>query len=481
MVFSSLTFLYLFLPSVFLLYYLVPGKARNVILLIFSLFFYFYGEQLYLLVMLGEIAAVYAAGLLIGRQKENGAGRKVVLVLFLVFSLGMLAVFKYAGLFARTVDALTAGALSAQSGLSLFEIHMPIGISFYTFQGISYVLDVYRKREEAEKNPLRLAAYISLFPQLIAGPIVRYGDVAKELKEKRTFSLSKFSEGAVRFVIGLGKKVLLADRLYAFCQSASAATESSIVLAWAEGLCFLLYVYFDFSGYSDMAIGLCTCLGFSIPENFRYPLTSRGFREFWRRWHISLGSWFRDYLYIPMGGSRKGIPVQIRNLIVVWALTGLWHGASWNYVVWGLGFGLLIIIETLIDKKRGRKPDTEAPFRFRSIPNVLLVAVLTVVLFVWFRFQDWGDAVSQAGKMFGSVPFWSGETAYLLRGMILLLPVSLIGATPVPKTLVAKLEGTKAGSFLVPAGRVVWTVGLLALATAYLVDGSFSPFLYFRF
>ena len=273
MVFSSLTFLYLFLPLTLFLYFVLPSKVRNILLLLASLFFYFYGEQWYLFLMVGEILLAYGAGLLLDKEKTGKSGKKMILILFLTFSLGLLAFFKYANLFTGTVNAVAGKELIGSLAFS-----MPIGISFYTFQAISYVLDVHAGKYPAEKNILRLGTYVSLFPQLIAGPIVRYGDVAKELREKRKFSFARFSEGAFRFTIGLGKKVLLADRLYAFCQPASAANGPSAVLAWAEGLAFLLYVYFDFSGYSDMAIGLGNCFGFNIPENFSYPLISRSVR-----------------------------------------------------------------------------------------------------------------------------------------------------------------------------------------------------------
>ncbi len=470
MVFSGLTFLYLFLPAVFVLYFLTPARIRNAVLLLASLFFYFYGEQVYLILMICDIVLTYFAGLAV--ERFSGAAKKAVLILFFLFTLGMLGVFKYADLFSSSVNAIAGAEV-----IKVLRLHMPIGISFYSFQSISYGIDVYRKKHPAERNILRLATYVSLFPQLIAGPIVRYDDVSRELCERKT-ELSSFGKGAFRFVLGLGKKVLLADRLFAFCQSASAVKEGSLVLAWAEGFAFLLYVYFDFSGYSDMAIGLGKCFGFQFPENFDYPLISKSIKEFWRRWHISLGTWFRDYLYIPLGGNRRGTILQIRNLLIVWAFTGLWHGASWNYVIWGLSFGILLVSETLFSKKR-EKADRAG--LWRSVPRRILVSAVAAMIVVWFRFQSFGEAIRQLGSMFGSSPLWSEETAYLLKSGAVMISVSLLGATPLPKRLVQRIAATKPGSRLAAVLRPAFMLLILGLSTAYLVDGSFSPFLYFRF
>ena len=471
MVFSSLTFLYIFLPATLLLYFALPAKARNLVLLAASLIFYFCGERIYLLLMLGEILLCYLAGLLLCRFEKGK--KRAVLIAALVVSFGLLALFKYADLFADSVNAL-----AGEQVLRALRLHMPIGVSFYVFQSVSYLIDVYRGKYEAERNPLRLAAYISFFPQLIAGPIVRYDEVSAALRQ-RTVAFESFAAGAFRFTLGLGKKVLIADRLFAFCQSAAAAGEPSVVLAWVEALAFLLYVYFDFSGYSDMAIGLGALFGFRFPENFRYPLVSRSFRDFWRRWHITLGAWFRDYLYIPLGGNRRGLPRQIFALLFVWAMTGLWHGASWCYVIWGGCFGVLLVFETLWKRERKEKP--ERPGLARSLPRRAAVLVLSSMIFVWFRFQDAGQALSQFGRMFGSVPFFSGETAYFIKSAALVLTVSLVGCTPLPARLAARMGKTKAGAYVLPAAKALVTVLLLALSTAYLVDGSFSPFLYFRF
>ena len=470
MVFSSLTFLYIFLPATLLLYFVLPAKARNAVLLAASLVFYFCGEQIYLLLMLGEILAAYAAGLL--TERLRGGAKRAALIVFLVCSFGLLGLFKYADLFTGSVNAIAGGEV-----LAALKLHMPIGISFYVFQSVSYGIDVWRGKYPAEKNPLRLATYISFFPQLIAGPIVRYDELSSELRQRKT-DFRSFGDGAFRFILGLGKKVLIADRLFSFCTAAARAQEPSLVLAWAEAAAFLLYVYFDFSGYSDMAIGLGAIFGFKIPENFKYPLVSPSVRDFWRRWHITLGAWFRDYLYIPLGGSRKGTARQIFALLFVWAMTGLWHGASWNYVIWGACFGVLRVGETLLRKLSKKEEKTGL---WRTLPRRIAVFALSALIFVWFRFQTAGEATAQFSRMFGGASFWSGETGYLLGGAAVILAVAFLGATPLPKRVFARLENTKAGACILPAGKALATVGILGLSTAYLVDGSFSPFLYFRF
>lgn len=470
MVFSGLTFLYLFLPGTLLLCFAMPARLRNAVLLLASLVFYFYGERLCLLLMLAVILLSWGAGLLLERLR--GRRRRLTSILFLCLCLGLLGLFKYADLLAGTVNALAGRPLLALLGLPL-----PIGVSFYSFQAISYGLDVWRGRYPAERSLPRLALYLSFFPQLIAGPIVRYEQLAPALRERHV-GPADFGAGALRFCVGLGKKVLLADRLFALCTAAAAAREPSVALAWAESFAYLLYVYFDFSGYSDMAVGLGACFGFRLPENFRYPLVSASIRDFWRRWHITLGAWFRDYLYIPLGGSRRGLGRQLRNLLLVWALTGLWHGASWNYAIWGISVGLLLAGETLLRRRKG--PDAAEPGGRRLLRRAA-VLLLMILCFVWFRFPDWSGAAVLFGRMFGGAPLWSGESAYLLRGGALLLAVGALGATPLPRRLLGRLEETGAGRCLLPAGRALWMLLLLGLSTAWLVDGSFSPFLYFRF
>ena len=426
--------------------------------------------------MLGEIALAYIAGRLAEPrgERKSGRGRKAVLVIFLVLSFGLLGLFKYADLLPGTVNAI-----AGREVLGLLRLPLPIGISFYIFQGVSYGIDVYRGRYPAEKNPVRLELYISFFPQLIAGPIVRYDAIRESLAAERRISVERLERGIVRFCTGLGKKLLIADQLFALCEAAAASTAPSAVLAWTEGLAFLLYVYYDFSGYSDMAIGLAGCFGFDIPENFRYPLISDSFREFWRRWHISLGTWFRDYLYIPLGGNRKGRARHLRNLLIVWGLTGLWHGASWNFVIWGACFGVLLIVEVLFAKHEATP--AAHPCNVLRIARTAVVLVVTTAVFVWFRFTTFSDAVSQFGRMFGTVALWSRDTAYLLSGSAVLLAVALLGATPLPKRAVLAMTKKTGADVWLPILETAWILGILLFATAYLVDGSFSPFLYFRF
>ena len=465
MVFSSLAFLYLFLPGTLVLLFAVPRKAKNAMLLLASIAFYFCGEQLKVLIMLGEILLAYGAGRFL--EHRSGKAAAVTAAAAVTLSIAVLFFLKYAGPMKDAVNAAFGRPLLAFRSPAL-----PIGVSFYTFQCISYIIDVYRGDHPAEKDPVSFALYVSFFPQLIAGPIVRYSAVSHALKE-REFSFTRLGDGAFRFTLGLGKKILIADSLYAF----AAAGGTGAALAWLQSIAYLFYVYFDFSGYSDMAIGLAKAFGFDIPENFNYPLISRTFREFWRRWHISLGSWFRDYLYIPLGGSRRGLPRQIRNLLLVWALTGLWHGAGWNYVLWGLSFGILIAAETLRDRYAGnRTPETPV----RSLLRVPLVFLVTVLLFVFFRFSDPGDAGSWFRQMF-SGPFLTAESFYYIKGAAVILAAALLGATPLLKRLAQEAVKTTFGRKAAPFVQAAVMIVILIFATASLVDGSFSPFLYFRF
>ncbi len=469
MVFSSLTFLYLFLPAVLLLYFLAPARFRNAVLLGSSLLFYFCGEQIYLLLMAGEILVAYVFGRLM--EASEGRKKKLFLIVFLLLSFGLLGLFKYADLIPETVNSL-----AGEERLKLLKLPLPIGISFYVFQSVSYGIDVYRGKYPAERSLPNLALYVSFFPQLIAGPVVRFETVKENLRE-RTYSMERVGNGLFRFTVGLGKKVLIADRLYAFCDAASKGSPS-VIVAWAEALAFLLYVYFDFSGYSDMAIGLAHTFGFNLPENFDHPLVSGSFREFWRRWHISLGTWFRDYLYIPLGGSRKGLLRHMVNLLIVWTCTGLWHGASWNFVLWGLSFGIMLMLEVILERAAGKRTHDNAAL---SVFKRGFVLAVTVLLFVWFRFTDLSEATAQFKKMFGGAPLLSSDSGYLLSGAALLLAVALIGATPLPLSLAKKLSLSGKGRALVPVLRSALIFFVLVFATAYLVDGSFSPFLYFRF
>ena len=461
MLFSSVPFLFYFLPAVLLVYFLVPKRAKNGVLLLSSLVFYGWGEPRYLPVMLVSILQGYIFGRLIERFRDTRRA-KLFLVLSVLLSLGTLAYFKYADFMIANLNALTG--LSAP----LLRLALPVGISFYTFQILSYTVDVYRGTVPAQRNFIDLAAYIAMFPQLIAGPIVRYSDIAVQLKT-REHSVSEAASGARRFILGLAKKILLANLLGELVSSFRASADLSVLYYWLGAIAFTLQIYYDFSGYSDMAIGLGRIFGFRFPENFQYPYLSGSLTEFWRRWHISLGSWFRDYLYIPLGGNRKGSARQLLNILLVWLATGLWHGAAWNFVLWGLLFAALLLAEKWIPV-------------LQRLPGVLrhgYVLLAVVLSFVLFN----ADSLAQAGQdfagLFGfsSLSLTSAETLYYLKSYAVLFVLGILGSTPVVKNAARRIDGTKAGVVLEAAAMLA----LLIVCTAYLVDGSFSPFLYFRF
>ncbi|MGN0635207.1 MAG: MBOAT family O-acyltransferase [Acutalibacteraceae bacterium] len=466
MLFSGIPFLYFFLPLTVLLYAIAPRKCKNAVLLLTSMVFYAWGEKR--LVFL--FAATIFLGWLLGFPIEKFRGRtlgKVFLWLSVLLDLGLLCYFKYTDFFIANLNA--AFSLS----IPLLHIALPIGISFYVFQILSYTIDVYRGSVPAQKNLIAFAAYVSLFPQLIAGPIVRYADVADQLQNRR-HSLEGAAVGLRRFLLGLGKKVLLANVLGEVCTDFRMSTDGSVLFYWLYAVCFMMQVYFDFSGYSDMAIGLGKLFGFRFPENFNYPYISRSITEFWRRWHISLGSWFRDYVYIPLGGNRRGIARQLLNILIVWMLTGLWHGAAWNFVLWGLYFAVLLVIEKLGFKKVLDK--------HKALGHVyVLFAVL--LGFVLFNAAD----LAQAGQdilglfSFGRLPLVSTEALYALRSNGVILLLAILGATPVPKMLAAKLSESQHGGRVLSVLEPIALTALLLVVTAYLVDGSFNPFLYFRF
>ncbi|MBD8960553.1 MAG: MBOAT family protein [Clostridiales bacterium] len=466
MLFSSIPFLYYFLPCVLLLYFLAPGKLKNSVLLLSSLFFYGWGEPKYLILMLLSITQGYIFGRLV--EKYRGQKRaKLFLTLSVVFSFLMLGYCKYADFFISSFNAVT--------GLSipLLKIALPIGISFYTFQIVSYVIDVYRGDVSAQRNYVNLAAYISMFPQLIAGPIVRYADIAGQL-ENRTHSTAKTSLGVRRFIIGLSKKILLANVLGELVDGFKQADDKSVLFYWLYAVAYTLHIYFDFSGYSDMAIGLGHVFGFDFLENFNYPFISRSITEFWRRWHMSLGSWFRDYLYIPLGGNRVSRGRWIFNIAVVWAATGLWHGAAWNFVAWGVYFAVLLVLEKLFLKKWLER----APAR-----GHIYVMLLVIISFVLFDATSLRGAGETIGAMFGAggLPAVSFEALYNLRSYAVVLILGIIGSTPLPKLAVERIRKTSGGAVLINAAEPVALVALLAVSTAFLIDGSFNPFLYFRF
>ena len=466
MVFSGIPFLYYFLPATILLYLAAPRKFKNAVLLLASLVFYAWGEQRLVLLFAATIFLGWLLGLLIERFRGKVWSR-VFLWLSVLTTLGLLGYFKYADFFIES--------LNSAFGLSvpLLRVALPIGISFYTFQILSYTIDVYRGDVAAQRNLIDFAAYVSMFPQLIAGPIVRYSDIAGQLAA-RTHRLDGVASGVRRFVVGLGKKVLIANVLGQLCTQFRQTAQPSVLFHWLYAVAFMLQIYFDFSGYSDMAIGLGRLFGFDFPENFNYPYISKSITEFWRRWHISLGSWFRDYVYIPLGGNRRGIGRQLFNILVVWMLTGLWHGAAWNFVLWGVFYALLLTAEKLGLKK--------ALDNHGTLGHVyVLLAVL--LGFVLFNADSLGQAAQDIAGMFafGKLPLFSAEAVYYLRSYGVVLLLAVIGATPLPKRVIAALSEnrklTRSWNVLEP----LLLTGLLLVVTAYLVDGSFNPFLYFRF
>lgn len=465
MLFSSIPFLYYFLPPVLALYFFAPKKWKNTVLLLASLIFYGWGEPKYVLLMLVSVFLSYLFGLLIERFRTTPAA-KAVCILSVAVSLSFLLYFKYTDFFIESFNAVTG------QSIPLLKIALPIGISFYTFQIISYTIDVYRG-VPAQKSYIRLAAYISMFPQLIAGPIVRYSDIAAQLEE-RSFSVSAAANGIRRFILGLSKKILLANQLGEFCAVFRASDEKSVLFYWLYAAAFALQIYFDFSGYSDMAIGLGKILGFDFLENFNYPYISASITEFWRRWHMSLGTWFRDYVYIPLGGNRKGPARQILNILIVWALTGFWHGAAWNFAVWGLLFAALLIAEKLWILK---------PLKKCRLFSHIYVLFFVTISFVIFNAQDMAQAVSDIGGLFGAgaLPLISGETLYYMRSFGVVLGAAAIGATPLIKSLALKASSRPKTARIVTIAEPVLLMALLLVMTGYLVDGSFNPFLYFRF
>ena len=460
MLFSSIPFLFYFLPAVLLVYFLVPDKLKNAVLLLFSLVFYAWGEPKYVFLMIATIGLFYGCGLAIDRC-ESKNWKTFFLILSVAVSLALLAVFKYADFFLDSVNAVTG------LQLPLLKLALPIGISFYTFQCLSYTVDLYRGDAQVQKNIISFGAYVSLFPQLIAGPIVRYVDVARQL-DHRTHSWERVGLGLRRFLVGLAKKVLIANQMGQLTEIFRQSPEKSVLFYWLYAIAFALHIYFDFSGYSDMAIGLGKVFGFDFIENFNYPYISRSISEFWRRWHMSLGSWFRDYVYIPLGGNRVGKGRWVFNILVVWMLTGLWHGAAWNFVLWGLLYAAFLMLEKWL-------PLHKLPDVLRRV-YVLLVVVLGFVLFnATTLTQALQDMAGMFG--FGGVPLMNAASLYYLRSYALLFGVAIVGATPLSKRLALKLEQRPVGAVLEAALLLVF----LLVCTAYLVDGSFNPFLYFRF
>ena len=465
MLFSSISFLFFFLAAIAIIYFAVPFKFKNAVLLVFSLFFYAWGGVKYAGLMVIAILLGYIFGLLIEKFREKKIA-KLFVGLAVACIISFMLYFKYMDFFIDNFNKVFG------TSVPFLRIVLPIGISFYTFQIISYVVDVYRG-EKAQKNPINLAAYIAMFPQLIAGPIVRYHDVALEL-ENRTHSFNDAGEGLRRFVIGLGKKVLIANSMYDLSEIIYATEEKTVLMYWIYAISVALYIYFDFSGYSDMAIGLGRIFGFHFLENFNYPFISKSATEFWRRWHMSLGSWFRDYLYIPLGGNRVPKWRHVINIFAVWLFTGFWHGASWNFIIWGVFFGVLLLVEKFWLLKALNKSHV------LSRAYILLAALLS---FVVFQIPTLSEAFSYIGGMFGAggIAFSSPETLYHLKSYAVLLILAIVGATPVVKTLAIKFSESKKFGLVANVIEPVMIAVILIVVTAFLVDSSSNPFLYFRF
>lgn len=463
MLFTSISFLYYFLPIVIILYFIVPKKFKNFILFLSSIFFYFCGEPIYTFLMIGEIFIAY-----VGARYLEKHRKKSILVSLLAIHIGALGLFKYSDFTINNINQIFG------SKIPLLKLALPIGISFYTFQIISYVVDVYRGRVKAQKSFLKLATYVSLFPQLIAGPIVRYETIEKEL-DNRTSNFENFAYGVRRFVIGLGKKVLIANMLGELCDVFSTTNEKSVLFYWIFAISYSLQIYFDFSAYSDMAIGLGRMFGFHFLENFNYPYISKSITEFWRRWHMSLSSWFRDYVYIPLGGNRKGTIILVRNIFIVWALTGIWHGANWTFVIWGLMFGIMLIIEKLFLTKHLEK--------MPSILQRIYVLFTVMISFIIFNANSIGEAWNNIIGLFGAngESLINASTVYYLKSYLVVLVIAIIGSTPLLKNIIEKLKTKTNANKIINLLEPIAMASILIIVTAYLVDNSYNPFLYFRF
>ena len=466
MVFSSTIFLCVYLPLVLLGYYICPKKGKNLFLLIVSLIFYAWGEPKYVFLMIFSILVNYVFGLLMDKHRENKKRLKLLLVISVIIDLGLLSVFKYTDFIITNINSVFG------AGFDLLNIALPIGISFYTFQAMSYTIDVYRDDVRVQRNLIDFGMYITMFPQLIAGPIVRYSDVQDQLAE-RNVTTADFSEGIMRFVVGLGKKVLLANQMGAvWTQIYALGGDISALMAWTGAAAYTFQIYFDFSGYSDMAIGLGRMFGFKFPENFRYPYESVSITDFWRRWHITLSTWFKEYLYIPLGGNRRGLARQALNLLIVWTLTGFWHGAGWNFVMWGLYYFAILFIEKLFLLKALDK----LPRLFRHAYALLLIVIGWVI----FASDDVSVMLPYLGSMFGANGALGGVDVYTLLTRAALMVICCVASTELPKRLFVTAAGkmNEKAAFTV---KSVLTLALLALSVVFLIGDSYNPFLYFRF
>ncbi len=475
MVFSSLVFLFRYLPAVLLLYFIVPKWAKNFVLFAASLFFYAWGEPVMVCLMIFSTVVDYCHGLLIHKFQSEGrhTAAKIALISDIIINLGLLGFFKYSGFVVNNINAIFGLAIPYKAP------PLPIGISFYTFQTMSYTIDVYRGIVPPQKNIISFGAYVALFPQLIAGPIVQYKTIAEQL-DTPIRDTDFFASGVSRFVVGLGKKILLAntageifDTLTKTADGVVSTAGMSALGAWIAIFAYAFQIYFDFSGYSDMAIGLGRIFGFSFLENFDHPYMSKSITEFWRRWHISLGSWFRDYVYIPLGGNRCGILKQVRNIVIVWLLTGVWHGANWNFILWGVYYGALLLIEKffLLDRLK------------RAPALVSRLYTLTIVIFGWvfFVFENTTDIGNFYGALFGMNGGWDTGSLYTLVNNIPIFLILAIGSTDIPKSIYDKFIGSKENPFVYATSTIAFTAFIVVISTAFLVNSSYNPFLYFRF
>lgn len=462
MVFTSINFLYYFLPTVLILYFIVPKKYKNLLLLISSLLFYFYGEPKYIILMIIEIVLAYFEARLIEKYKS-----KEIFIFSIFIHVLLLCIFKYTNFLITNINGIF------NTNISLLNIVLPIGISFYTFQIISYLVDVYKEKVKAQKNFISLATYVSLFPQLIAGPIVRYETINDELdNRKQTFN--DFSSGISRFIIGLSKKVLIANVLGELCNIFILSNEKTVLFYWIYGISYSLQIYFDFSAYSDMAIGLGRMFGFHFMENFDYPYISKSITEFWRRWHISLSSWFKDYVYIPLGGSREGTFKLIRNILIVWLLTGLWHGSEWTFILWGMFIGILLVIEKLFLNKYIEK--------LPSIVRRIYTLFIIMISFIIFSGSNINESFNNIVGLFNfSNPFINKFTIHYLKDYGLVLIIAIFLSTPILKNTIIKLKENKKINNIINILDIIVLLILLVIVTSYLIDSSYNPFLYFRF
>lgn len=464
MVFSSLVFMFAYLPITLLAYYLVPRQGRNIFLFIVNLIFYGWGEPKLVLLMVFNIFFNYIGGWLVDKYRADAKKKKLFLILTCVLDVGILAVFKYTGMITETLNMLPF------LNIPELQISLPIGISFYTFQTMSYVIDVYRDDAPVSKNFINFGTYVALFPQLIAGPIVRYRDVAEQLVNRRE-TLEMFTKGVKLFMVGLAKKVIIANTMGTLTTNIFATTdENGVVGTWVGMIAYTFQIYFDFSGYSDMACGLGNMMGFEFLKNFNYPYIAKSITDFWRRWHISLSTWFKEYVYIPLGGNRKGVKRQILNLLIVWGLTGLWHGAAYNFVLWGLYYGLLLILEKFVLKK----------FLDRLPSFVQHIYTLFIIIIGWglFYFTDVGQLGEFMVDLFNFGNGICGNQAFnLIMSNLPMLIIAAVASTPLATTLYTRFEHTR--FMWIP--ETLYCMGILAVSTASLVNQSYNPFLYFRF